>query len=369
MLRSDRLYTPRHESTTAPHHCTVGTEHKTALASPSSSFWQSWRWKGRGKVGDCLPIPCWGRFGPFGSVGGGRGHLGVRPKKISWYILIYLDRSRDIPNWGYLKDIVNGYKGYLFGYERISFLDMKGYPWHIHLYPALIHRSLSVHIQSYPIISTVIHRYPYEIQQFILSYPWTYPLISIDLSYVISFNIQTDIQKLIHLYPNIYSSDIQYLSRDILPFILLDIRPGFGWSGLPRRAAAGSLHASNCVYLSTHMVRTWGQGPAAWRRSTSIPPWRLPRRRWDGGCAALLGEAAAAAATRRCGAQPPSRAKRSGQSSNDDVHHVLPPMAAGAARQGGGRHATEEWRGMRASVCAQESSRKLLYLHSRNSNW
>ena len=35
----------------------------------------------------------------------------------------------------------------------------------------------------------------------------------------------------------------------------------------------------------------------------------------------------------------------------------------------GGRHATEEWPGMRASVCAQKSSRKLLYWHSRNSNW
>ncbi len=90
----------------------------------------------------------------------GRGHLGVRPKKISWVILIYLEIFRGIPNWGYLKDIVHGYKrisfwiwmDFLFGYERISMT----YPFISSLYPLLF-------IFSYPIISNDsnhIHRYP-----------------------------------------------------------------------------------------------------------------------------------------------------------------------------------------------------------------
>ena len=133
--------------------------------------------------------------------------------EISWLILRYL-RYLFIENISRISFL--DIKRYLFGYERISFwiwkdifLDMKGYPWHIHLYPAFIHCSLSFHIQSYPIISTDIHRYPYDIQQFILSYPWTYPLISMDLSYAISFDIHTDIQKLIHAYPSTYPFDIQ----------------------------------------------------------------------------------------------------------------------------------------------------------------
>jgi hypothetical protein len=49
--------------------------------------------------------------------------------------------------------------------------------------------------------------------------------------------------------------DIQVLillvSRDILPFILLDIRPGFGLSCLPRLAAVASLRTSNRVNVYT----------------------------------------------------------------------------------------------------------------------
>ncbi len=41
-----------------------------------------------------------------------------------------------------------------------------------------------------------------------------------------------------------------HLSRDILLSFLLDIRSGFGWSGLPRRAAVATLYTSNCVYIS-----------------------------------------------------------------------------------------------------------------------
>jgi hypothetical protein len=55
--------------------------------------------------------------------------------------------------------------------------------------------------------------------------------------------------------------DIQVLlllvSRDILPFILLDIRPGFGLSCLPRRAAVASLRTNNRVNVYTPP----GEGP------------------------------------------------------------------------------------------------------------
>jgi hypothetical protein len=71
--------------------------------------------------------------------------------------------------------------------------------------------SLSVHIQSHPIISTDVQKWPYDIQQFILSYPWTYPLISIDLSYAISFYCLNLISTLMS----------KHLSMDIQVHILL----------------------------------------------------------------------------------------------------------------------------------------------------
>ncbi len=72
--------------------------------------------------------------------------------------------------------------------------------------------------------------------------------------------------------------DIQVLillvSRDILPFILLDIRPGFGLSCLPRRAAVASLRTSNRVNVQVYMPP--GAGPT--RRAgdgATAPPGRL----------------------------------------------------------------------------------------------
>ncbi len=63
---------------------------------------------------------------------------------------------------------------------------------------------------------------------------------------------------------------ILLVSRDILPFILLDIRPGFGLSYLPLRAAIASLSTSNSVNIYT-------------------PPGAGPTRRAGDGATATLG--------------------------------------------------------------------------------
>ncbi len=63
-------------------------------------------------------------------------------------------------------DILLDVNGYLVGYERISSLDMKCYPIHIHWHPVVWFQPLfmdlscrsSFHIPSYPVISTDIHR-------------------------------------------------------------------------------------------------------------------------------------------------------------------------------------------------------------------
>ena len=140
-------------------------------------------------------------------------HLGVRPKKISWVIPRNPELSWDIRDWGYLMDIWSGYqrisfwisKDILLGYERIFMT----YPLISSLYPLTypkIYLFISNNIPSYPCISLDIHTIS---TTFIFRYPLTYPLISVDLSYAISWDIYTDIQELIHGYPSTYPSDIQ----------------------------------------------------------------------------------------------------------------------------------------------------------------
>ena len=135
-------------------------------------------------------------------------------------------------------------------------------------------RSLSFHIPSdpsYPIVSKYIQRsslislqisnsLSFHIQILILSYPNTYPMISLYssicphllllinlLSYtLISRYISLVIQLLIPS-SSLISSDV---SDDILPFIPVELFPGSSWSGLPLRAAAALLYASNCVFIS-----------------------------------------------------------------------------------------------------------------------
>ena len=100
---------------------------------------------------------------------------------------------------------------------------MKGYSFHIHRYPAFIHRLILQFIFSYPITSLRIHTYPNisfdihkDIHVLILEYPSTYPVISMVLPYSISLDIHTDILVLIHEYPSTDPSDIHSISQDIL---------------------------------------------------------------------------------------------------------------------------------------------------------
>ncbi len=183
-------------------------------------------------------------------------------------------------------------------------------------------------------------------------YP-TYPLVSIDLSYAISFDIHSGIQKLIHVYQFTYPSDILYLSMYILCILCTYPETSFNlscWIFYPDSAGL----ACHCVqrldrftqaivFIYPHIrcepgnrARQPGDRAPLYHRDAR-PSWVAAG--W--GCAALFGEVAAATADRCCHVQPPSRVKYSGQSSNDDVHHILPPMAAGC-KAGGGRHATEE---------------------------
>ena len=72
--------------------------------------------------------------------------------------------------------LTQGYKGHLFGYERISFSDMQGNPKHIHWNPA----SGWIH----PLISKMISNYvSFYIHILIHWCPSTYPCVSIYLSY------------------------------------------------------------------------------------------------------------------------------------------------------------------------------------------
>ena len=134
-------------------------------------------------------------------------------------------------------------------------------------------RSLSFHIPSDPsdpIVSKYIQRsslislqisnsLSFHIQILILSFPNTYPMISFYssicphlllliniLSYTLISNISLVIQLLIPS-SSLISSDV---SDDILPFIPVELFPGSSWSGLPLRAAAALLYASNCVFIS-----------------------------------------------------------------------------------------------------------------------
>jgi hypothetical protein len=111
------------------------------------------------------------------------------------------------------------------GYERISstYPSISSlYPW---TFPA-VYLFISNCIPSYPQMSIDIHKCPlistmisnnlsFHIHRLIHWYPLTYPILYPLISTLISNHISMDIQVLILL-----------TSRDILPFILRDIRPG-----------------------------------------------------------------------------------------------------------------------------------------------
>ncbi len=151
---------------------------------------------------------------------------------------------------------------YLFGImkgpERISLV----YP----LIFRFIHWLILTFIFSSPIISPLILSYPkisFDISNYLqllfLSYPIISSYLSVDLllrihlspflSYVISF----DLYLLIfwypkHILPNPWISS--YLSRDILPFILLDFWSGSCWSGWLRRVEAVLLLRKQLCFIS-----------------------------------------------------------------------------------------------------------------------